>query len=164
MDSRTGRTQALAPRSAPQAYGKGIAVKRFALVALLTVTPPVTAQVTGPTVPDWPIFSAERAGSIRYKQCLGDMPSTVQETHCLADEYAVQKAKLAFAYRAKLSGGSLAERAQRVAAQQAWAQFRDANCKVRALNSGSGAETFYWGCMVRETITRRAELVNNWDY
>ena len=139
-------------------------MKRFALVALLTVTPPATAQVASPTSPNWPTFSAERAGSARYKKCLGEMPTTVRETNCLADEYASQKAKMAAEYRARLGGGSAAERAQQVAAQRAWAVFRDANCKVRALNPGSGAGTFYWGCMVRETITRRAELLNNWDY
>jgi uncharacterized protein YecT (DUF1311 family) len=114
--------------------------------------------------PDFSAYSAEKAGSPELKRCLGIDPSNVQEGNCLAQEYKRQNRRMEEAFTESLKGASQAEKSQREKAQQAWLAFRSANCKVRSMNPGSGMAVFYYGCLVRETISRRTELTDNWDY
>ena len=112
----------------------------------------------------WPAYSAEKAGSSELQRCLGDEPSGVQEGACLTKEFAREDRRMNESYIESLKGASVAEKLQRKKAQQAWLVFRRENCQVRRMNSGSGAGVFYIGCLVRETIQRRSELTENWDY
>ncbi|WP_295635920.1 lysozyme inhibitor LprI family protein [Novosphingobium sp.] len=90
--------------------------------------------------------------------------SMVDEGNCFNAELTRQDAFLSLDFKESALHATVAQRGQLMAAQRAWSAFRLANCRVRLLNGGSGSEIFYLGCMVRETITRRAELATAWDY
>lgn len=113
---------------------------------------------------DYPVYSAERAGSPQFRVCMARKDSNLDESFCLTDELQRQRTELKIAFDAKLRSASPAQRAQMIKAQGAWEAFVASNCAVRALSGGSGAGIFKVGCLVRETITRRTELTDNWDY
>lgn len=113
---------------------------------------------------EWPAYSAESAGSPELRRCLGTNPPNVQISRCLSEDYARENRRMEEAFAESLKQSSSAEKAQRIKAQQAWLTFRRENCRVRSMNPGSGAGIFYYGCLVRETITRWTELTDNWDY
>jgi uncharacterized protein YecT (DUF1311 family) len=126
-------------------------------LSLLALPSAVFAQDESP-------YSAENAGSPQFRQCKSVGTSMVDLGNCLQAEQRRQERLLQLALNENLEGTTAAQRAQILKAQRAWVAFREANCRVRALNGGSGSGIFYSGCMVRETITRRAELSTVWDY
>lgn len=109
-------------------------------------------------------FSAARAGTPQFRQCMAVHSSNVDEGNCLKAELARQETFLKLDLAESLKGMTPAQTSQQLKAQQAWRTFRSENCRVRALNGGSGAGIFYLDCMTRETITRRNELSTAWDY
>ena len=111
-----------------------------------------------------PPFSADRMGSTQLQLCLSRAPSEVKKTDCLAQEAVRRDRQLTQLFAEYVRDASLKERQQMMLAQSAWTRFRKENCAVRRLNPGSGMGSFYYGCLVRETNTRIAELHNGWDY
>jgi uncharacterized protein YecT (DUF1311 family) len=88
----------------------------------------------------------------------------VEEALCLEEEYHRQTALLEMTLNELLSSATSEQQSQIRVAQKAWTTFRDENCKVRMLNGGSGSVIFHFSCLARETITRRAEISELWDY
>lgn len=131
----------------------------WVFIAMACLSHPV-----GAFAENWPAYSAEKAGSPELHRCLGANPSSVEEGECLSKDYARENRRMEAAFAESMKGSSAAEKVQRTKAQQAWKTFRRENCAVRGLNPGSGMAIFYFGCLVRETITRRTELTDNWDY
>ena len=109
-------------------------------------------------------YSAERAGSPQFRQCMTFQDGKTDTINCLKEEYKRQNQFLDMALKEQLQSADAASRAQIAVAQKAWLAFRDSNCKIRLMTLGSGAELFYYSCLVRETITRRTELNTVWDY
>lgn len=120
--------------------------------------------VSSANAENWPPFSADRLGSLQYRQCLKIDPSNVQQTNCLAKEYSRRNKQLMTLFQSEIVETEPRERAQLIKAQNAWSQFRTENCRVRRLNPGSGMGIFFYGCLVRETNTRIAEITQKWDY
>ena len=112
----------------------------------------------------WPAFSAERAGSAQYRACMARGSTSINEANCLSEELQRQQTELSIAFANNVEGVTPAVRAQHIKAQNAWEAYRDANCAVRSMNGGSGSGIFLVSCLIRETITRRTELTDNWDY
>lgn len=113
---------------------------------------------------EYPIFSAERAGSPQYRACMSRKESNVGESFCLTEELQRQRTELKIVLAARLRDVSPATRAQMMKAEAAWETYIASNCAVRVLSGGSGAGIFKVSCLVRETITRRTEITDNWDY
>lgn len=133
--------------------------RAISVCAVITLVWPAVAAAQ-----EWPPFSAERMGSNQYRQCLRIDPSEVQETNCLAQEYARRDRQLTNLFANYLKASDARERPQIMKAHAAWTRFRAENCRVRQLNPGSGMGSFYYGCLVRETNIRIAELTQRWDY
>lgn len=113
---------------------------------------------------EWPAFSAERAGSPQYRACMAKKQANIDEAYCLSQELARQQTELRIAFEDKVRDVSPVYRAAMIKAQEAWKIYVAKNCAVRVLSGGSGAGIFKVSCLVRETITRRTELTDNWDY
>jgi uncharacterized protein YecT (DUF1311 family) len=128
-------------------------------LALALFSSPISAQNE-----DFPAFSAERAGTPQVRNCLANAQTSIDEASCLDEEYNRQNTLLDLAFNEMISSASSAQKSQILRAQNAWKTFRDENCKVRMLNGGSGATQFHFSCLIRETITRRAEISELWDY
>jgi uncharacterized protein YecT (DUF1311 family) len=90
--------------------------------------------------------------------------SNVDESFCLTEELQRQRTELKIAFAARLRDMTPAMRAQMIKAEAAWETYVASNCAVRVLTGGSGAGIFKVSCLVRETITRRTEITDNWDY
>lgn len=134
--------------------------KLFAFWALITSG--LAIGSTAGHAQDYSPFSAERAGSPRYRQCIASYsyPSNVDRGNCLAAEAERQDALLRLAFNELVSSAPISDRAQLRRAQQAWETFRTENCEVRTLGGGSRAGLFYLSCLIRETIARRREIEN----
>lgn len=113
---------------------------------------------------DFPLHSAERSGTPQFKNCVANSEETAEEARCLQEEYNRQSALLELAFDELLVSSNAEQKIQILRAQNAWLTFREENCKVRMLNGGSGSPVFHYGCLARETITRRAEISELWDY
>jgi len=125
----------------------------------------IIAAIASPSfAQDYSPFSAERSGSTQYHHCISVSDSQVETGQCEQAEFERQDAFLAIDFKGSLSGDVPDMKAQKLKAHQAWRIFRQENCKVRLLNGGSGSGSFYYGCLIRETIARRQEIINVWDY
>jgi uncharacterized protein YecT (DUF1311 family) len=130
------------------------------LVVVLALFPsPTTANNE-----EFPLHSVERSGTPQFKNCKANAQGMGDEALCLEEEYHRQIALLDLAFNELLTSVTTEQQSQIRLAQKAWTTFRDENCKVRMLNGGSGSPIFYFGCLARETITRRAEISELWDY
>jgi len=134
------------------------------IIATLSVALSLPTLSRAQDYSDYPIFSAERAGSPQYRACMSRKESNVNESFCLTEELQRQRTELKIAFAARLRDTSSATRAQMIKAQAAWETYVATNCAVRVLTGGSGAGIFKVSCLVRETITRRTEITDNWDY
>ena len=129
----------------------------FLAAALLADAGSLNAQEYSP-------FSAERAGTPQFLQCQSVHATEVDLGRCFAAELDRQNALLKLALNEQLEASAPATRSQIAIAQRTWEAFRSATCRVRSMNGGSGSGIFFLSCMVRETIGRRADLSNAWDY
>ena len=113
---------------------------------------------------DYPVYSAERAGTPQFKNCIATAQANTEVGKCLQDELKRQNDLLELTLAEFISSATADHKKQIEAAQLAWKSFREENCKVRLHSGGSGSGLFYQSCLVRETITRRTEIAEVWDY
>jgi uncharacterized protein YecT (DUF1311 family) len=127
----------------------------------------VIAVFSSPSVAqieDFPPFSAERAGTPQSRNCIANAQTSIDEATCLDEEYKRQNSLLDLTFNEMIASANSVQKPQILRAQNAWRTFRDENCKVRMLNGGSGSTQFHYSCLIRETITRRVEISELWDY
>jgi uncharacterized protein YecT (DUF1311 family) len=124
----------------------------------------VDAIMGTPSPVNYPPFSADKIGTNEYNRCVETDSSNANVGRCLSTEYDRKNSRLNATFARKLKSADLNQRRLMVKAQAVWKQFRAANCLVRSETAGSGAAIFYYGCLVRETNQRIAELQGNWDY
>jgi uncharacterized protein YecT (DUF1311 family) len=137
----------------------GLAVRYLISISVFVFAyaQPAAAQEYSP-------YSAERSGSPQYRQCMTLHQNNIDEVNCLSAEYVRQNALVNLALAERNANASKTVSLQIAAAQKAWINFRSANCRVRNMTQGSGAGLFHYSCLVRETITRKMELSEVWDY
>lgn len=109
-------------------------------------------------------FSAERSGTPQFQRCKATANIMVEIKECHSAELQRQEALLRVAFDQAVTDTEATYQAQFRAAQAAWTDYRAQNCALRLNGGGSGADLFYLSCMVRETITRRREIEELWDY
>ena len=110
-------------------------------------------------------YTAERAGTRQFQSCAAAAGTSISATiACYRAELQRQETLLATAFNAERAEFEPAQRAQFQAAQTAWVNYRRQNCMVLRHGGSDAAELMYSSCMVRETITRRRQIVEQWDY
>ena len=98
----------------------------------------------------------------RYSSCMDKSGGvTVEMIDCIDEELVSQDGRLNGAYKKLTKELSAARKAQLVAAQRLWLQFRDANCAFYwDPDGGTAAAVASRGCVLSETATRAKELEN----
>lgn len=78
----------------------------------------------------FPVHAADNLYSQSYNSCMDKSGGvTADMRDCMGQEYKRQDARLNKAYRNLASQLSAGRKAQLLAAQRLWIQYRDANCK-----------------------------------
>ncbi|MFG6179323.1 lysozyme inhibitor LprI family protein [Halomonas sp. THAF12] len=94
-----------------------------------------------------------------YAACMEEAGGvTVDMIDCIAEELAMQDARLNENYRALRESLSEERRQSLLQAQRLWIQYRDANCQFYATAGGTLARVSANECMLRETAERAQEL------
>ena len=90
----------------------------------------------------------------------GQMPQGARFVRCLKQKAISERNALVGVYRSTLSSLPSAEQAVPLRkAQRAWLDYRDANCAfVKTVAPQEQAEAFFYDCLLKTTIDRRAEL------
>ncbi|WP_101926299.1 MULTISPECIES: lysozyme inhibitor LprI family protein [Luteimonas] len=97
------------------------------------------------------------AGFGRCMQGAGGV--TADMLDCIGDETRLQDARLNTEYRDTMSAVSTGQQVRLRAAQRAWLQYRDANCRFRVdLDGGTLASVASADCVRTMTTERASEL------
>lgn len=98
----------------------------------------------------------------QYSSCMNKSGGvTVEMLNCIGEELATQDRRLNGAYKKLTTQLSAARKAQLVAAQRLWLQYRDANCEFYSDPDGGTAAAIAGNeCVLSQTAMRANELEN----